>query len=356
MRLSPFSLSRRAVVAPLLLLSALLISAPRAAAQDAGKTTTPPPQQQPPGPKLSGDEAKLAQKIEAATDAPGRLAAAEEFLKKYPKSAVRAQLATFLADQISALKDNAQVLALGERYMALFPEPAETVHFAPAMVEAYAAAQRFDDAFRVGAASLAVSPDDARVLSLLAFHGIQQARSNNPKFAQQSQTYLPKAVALFEAGTKPAGVADVQFDAYKKAWLPQLYQLQGVVALSTGDTAGAIARAQKALALSQSDPMNFYIIGVAKNEEYQKMAAQYQPMAEGPQKTELRGKIDAKIDEIIDYYARVVALTADAPQHKALHDGVLADMTSYYKFRHNGSTDGMQAIIDKHKKPAPPQP
>ena len=27
-------------------------------------------------------------------------------------------------------------------------------------------------------------------------------------------------------------------------------------------------------------------------------------------------------------------------------------LTAYYKYRHNGSTDGMQQLIDKYKKPA----
>jgi hypothetical protein len=88
------------------------------------------------------------------------------------------------------------------------------------------------------------------------------------------------------------------------------------------------------------------------------MAAEHKSMAEGAPKAALMTKINAHLDEIVDHYAHAVALMEGQPQHQQLRAQVLQDMTSYYKFRHNGSTDGMQQLIDKYKKPAatPPTP
>jgi len=32
---------------------------------------------------------------------------------------------------------------------------------------------------------------------------------------------------------------------------------------------------------------------------------------------------------------------------------MMADLTSYYKYRHNNSVEGMQQLIDKYKTPKP---
>lgn len=342
------SFTPRAIAVSALLLFAVFTFAAPAWAQDAAKV------QPPPAPKVSDGESKLADKINKAPDAAAKLAAAEEFVKKYPTSPLRGQLADHLTGQVLGVKDDAQKIAAAEKFLTIFSGAGEDVHVAPFLVESYIAAQRFDDAFRTGGAWLAKSPEDVSVLAPLAFHAIDQARRNNPKFTAQGQQYLVKAVELFEAGKKPAGMEDAQFADFKTAWLPQLYQVQALLALNSGNAAEAAARAQKAAAINTTDPINYYLVGSARNEEYQKMAQQYQTMPAGTQKTEMMNQINAKLDEVIDLYARTVALAAGIEQHKGLHDQTLQDMTSYYKFRHNGSTDGMQALIDKYKKPATP--
>lgn len=313
-------------------------------------------QDNPQGPKVSDGEAKLGDKIQNAPDAAAKLSAAEEFLKKYPKSPLRPQIANYLSGQILLVADNAQKGSLAAKYLGLFTETSEGVHLAPVVVDEYVRAQRFDDAFKAGAAWLAKAPDDPRVLAVLAFHGIDQARRNNAAYVAQAQQYLPKAVALLEAGTKPAGADAAHFDTFKAAWLPQLYQVQAVIAIGADKYPEAIERAQKAIALSPRDPVNYYIVGSAKDREYERMATQYRAMAEGPPKNEMLGKINATMDEVIDYYARTVAAAEGNEPLKGLREQVLQDMTNYYKFRHNGSTDGLQQLIDKYKQPAPPAP
>lgn len=341
------SFTSRLFVASALLVFTLFASAPSASAQqDAAKDKKDQV-------KVPEAEGKLAQNIEKAPDAAGKLQAAEAFLKKYPKSTLRPQIVDYLAGELIAVADNAQKIALSDRYMALFPAAGEGERITPYLVETYIAAQRFDDAYRIGGAWLAKNPNDVRVLAPLSFHAIDLAQKGNTKFVQHGGPYGAKAIELMEAGTKPADMTDEYYTRFKQSWLPQLYQTQGFISISSGDPAGAIVHLQKAIAISPHDPINYYLIGSARDEEYRKMADQYQSMMAGPQKTELMGKINAKLDDVIDNYARVVALSEGRAELKQLHDQILQDMTTYYKYR-KGSTDGMQALVDKYKKPATP--
>ena len=304
--------------------------------------------------KVSDGESKLAQQIEKATDAAAKLTAAEEFIKKYPKSTLRPQIAKHLAGQVVGAPE-AQRIALAERYLSLFSEPGENEFVTPALVNSYAAAERFDDAFRVGAAWLAKNQDDAPVLAVLSFHGINQAARGNQKFAQQAREYGPRALKLFEADTRPARFDDALWKETKESWTPKVHQSLGFLAILTEKWAEALPHLEKAAALAPSDPLNYFLLGNLKDNEYRQMAAQYQGLMPGPARNEMLTKINAKLDEIVDLYARAVALAEGQPAHQQLREQVIQDMTSYYKFRHNGSTNGMQQLIDKYK-PQPAKP
>lgn len=296
-------------------------------------------------------ETELADQIAKAPDAAAKLAAAEQFVKKYPKSQLRPLIVERLAVIAFSPTDIAQKIAHVERLISLFPEAGENVLVAPYLVDAYVAAQRFDDAFRVGGAWLAKNPNDVRVLTVLSFHAINLAQRNNPKFVAQGQPYGLKAIELLEAGTKPADMTDEQFREFKNSWLPQLYQTQGLVSLVSGNTSDALAKLQKAVGLNPSDPVTHYLMGTVRNEEYVKLATQIKTMSAEAQKKEIP-KVNALLDEIIDHYAHTVALAEGMKEHEQLRAQVVNDMTSYYKYRHNGSTDGLQQLIDKYKKPA----
>ncbi|MGH9903361.1 MAG: hypothetical protein ACRD68_16265, partial [Pyrinomonadaceae bacterium] len=182
-------------------------------------------------PQASEGERKAAMKINEAPDAAAKLAAAGEFIKKYPKSALRPQVAGYVAGQINAVQDAAQRITLAESFQTQFTSPGEADSLTPPLIETYVAANRMDDAFRVGAAWLVKNPEDVGVLTTLAHNGIEQAKKNNPKFIEQGQKYGLQAVELIEADKKPAGTTDEQWNQYKNFWLPQLYQSLGLVAL-----------------------------------------------------------------------------------------------------------------------------
>ena len=194
-----------------------LIAAARASAQMPGypqppatspQTPTYPDQNQPKGqPKEKGApsdaEVKAAQAVQSAADVQATAAAASEFVKKYPKSSLRPQVARGVATKIAAVPDPAQRVTLAEGALKLFDKPAEMDIINPVLISAYVEAKRFDEAFRVVGATLDKSPDDVPVRTQMALIGIDQARLGNAKFVPQSQQYAVKAIELIFVALSP---------------------------------------------------------------------------------------------------------------------------------------------------------
>ena len=57
-----------------------------------------------------------------------------------------------------------------------------------------------------------------------------------------------------------------------------------------------------------------------------------------------------QLDHVIDVYAQAIAASEASPQYQQAAAALRENLTAYYKYRHNNSTDGMQALIDRYKK------
>jgi tetratricopeptide (TPR) repeat protein len=132
--------------------------------------------------------------------------------------------------------------------------------------------------------------------------------------------------------------------------LPYLYQSLGLIAYMSGNKDDAKVKLQKALELNPNEPFTYVLLGSLVNEEYQVLAERHKSMMAGPLKDETLKRANAKIDEVIDFYAHAVGLSEGNAAYQNIHDQILQDLTAYYKYRHSGSTDGLQALIDKYKK------
>lgn len=304
--------------------------------------------------QVSDAERKAAQKINDAKDAAAKMAAAGEFLKKYPKSSLRPKVARFIADQIRSTQDTAQKISLAETYLNTFSEASETNLVYPILINAYINAKRVEDAFNAAGPWLEQNPNEVDVLYMLAVTGTDEARRQNPKYAKQSQQYGIKAIELIEADKRPEAFTVEGWNKNKVIWLPQLYQTTGLLSLLAGDTADAITRLEKSAKLNPSDPYNYVMLSGIKNEQYGNAAKQLQEMPAGAARTETEKKLTAQLDEIIDLYAHAIGLMEGKQQYQQLHDRLMTDLTNYYKFRHNNSTAGMQDLINKYKQPSTP--
>jgi hypothetical protein len=289
-------------------------------------------------------------KIQSAPDVPAKVIAAGEFAKKYPKSLQRTEVVTYVAREADKLQDGPQRIAQLENILTVFKELSDAEVIMPILIDAYLKEKRPDDAFRVTATYLAQNPNDIAVLTQAVIEGADQAKNQNPKFVAQSQQYGTKAIELIEAGKKPEKFDDVKWGEYKTRWLPIIYQTLGMLALMTGNKPDARAKLDKSISLNSGDPFTYVLIGTMLNEDYEQIAKEYKSASAGPLKDAMLKQAHSKMDEVIDSYAHAVGLSEGKPPYKQLHDQMLQDLQSYYAYRHGGSTDGMQQLIDKYKQ------
>jgi hypothetical protein len=313
-------------------------SARSSTSQTAAKTTVP------------DAEAKAVKAVEAAKDVPAKFAAAEDFVKKYPTSKARPQVAQYTAGQVFGVTDSTQRVALAQKYLAVFTDPSEAKLVKPVLIDALVQLNRVDEAFDNGASYLANDAEDVQVRIMLVIAGAELARSQNVKYIKVSREYGVKAIELVEADKKPAAM-DAETWVKEKAMLPTLYQQMGVMSLVEQKSAEAQASLEKAAKLNPADPFNHALLGSITNSEYQSLAQTVRGLPEGKSKDELLQKANAILDTVIEHYAHAVALAAGKPQYKPLTDQVMADLTIYYKYRHKNSDEGLQKYIDSYKLP-----
>lgn len=299
---------------------------------------------------VSKGEQEAFAKIQSAPDVPAKVAAAGEFVKKYPKSLQRTEAVTYVAREAEKLQDGTQRITQLENILNVFKEPSYTEVVMPILIDAYIKEKRPDDAFRVAAIYLGKDPNDVAVLTAVVIEGAEQAKNRNAKFVAQSQQYGAKAIEFIEAGKKPEKFDDAKWGEYQTKWLPIIYQTLGMLALMTGNKADAKAKLDKSVSLNSGDPFTYVLIGTMLNEDYEQLAKEYKSASAGPLKDAMLKQAHAKMDEVIDNYAHAVGLSEGKPPYKPLHDQMLQDLQSYYAYRHGGSTDGMQQLIDKYKQ------
>lgn len=316
------------------------------------QTPTPTPNTQ--QPKLAPDEGKLVDKITAAPDPAGKLAAAGELLKKYPKTEIRGQVVLELANKIREVKDPAQKLTLAQQLQTMFKDPADEPTVMPVVIDALADANQLDQAFAKGSDFLTRNPESIEVLVELVSIGTEQAKKQNTKFVDQSIRYGTQAIALVDANKKPADFDEATWQQFKTTTVPSLHQSLGLLYMIKGASAEAKAQYVKASQVAPSDPFNFVMIAALMNDEYQAAAKAYQTMAAGAPKDAQLKKVEALLDTVIDAYAHAIALSEGSAPLAQVRQQYLQDLQSYYKYRHNNSTTGMQQLIDKYKPAAKP--
>jgi hypothetical protein len=324
--------------------SATLLAAPAAPSaysrQDKTKQSAPPDAEQ-----------KAVAKVQAAPDVAAKLVAAGEFIKKYPKSTLRSKVVSHIAQEITKIQEGAQRITQLENMLTVFKEPGDGEVITPILIDLYFKESRPDDGFRVASAYLAKNPNDVAVLTQAALEGVEQAKKKEAKFAQQSVQFGSKAIELIESGKKPDAFDDARWGEYRSQWLPLLYQQMGLLSMMTGNMADAKIRLEKAGSLNAKDPFTFVLLGSMHNEAYQQLAEQHRAASPGPQRDTILKQAHAKLDEVIEFFARAVGLSEGNATYQQLHDQILQDLQAYYKYRHGGSSDGLQQLIDKYKMP-----
>jgi hypothetical protein len=302
-------------------------------------------------PKVPAEEAKMAQAITSAPDAAAKVKAGADFVKKYPKSTLRSQVAGNLVDEIERVTDPAGKVGMAQTFQTTFTEPSEQEMIMPTLVESLAQAKRIDEAFTIGTEFLGKNPDSILVLVRLLSAGTEAAKAQNAKYIPQSLQYGGHAIELIEAGKLPAGVDLLAWQGYKASLVPTLYQSMGMLHFLKGDRADAKARLTKASQLVPNEPFNYLMLASIQDDEYQEAAKAYQARPGGAARDQALQKAHTAMDSTIDLYAHFVAVAEGNARFADSRTQTMQTLEAYYKYRHKG-TEGLQALIDKYK----PQP
>lgn len=298
--------------------------------------------------KVSEGEAKSADAVQTAVGAAAKLAAATAFVTKHPKSSLRAKVAEHVGIEITNVTTAAEKMRLAEEMQKLFTAADEGVIVKRVMMDAYLSSERWDEGFGLAAAALTANPNDVWLLTRLTAASSEAAKRQNGKFVTAGLEHGAKAIAVIEGNQKPAGVEDAVW-ARNKEYLPRLYQDLGVLSLVSRNLPEARTRFEKAAQLAPTDPINFAMLASVIEQDYQDVATRYQGMPAGEEKEKLLKRANELMDEMIESYARTIGVAGTRPEYQPLSKQALENLTPYYKYRHNNSTDGMQALIDKYK-------
>lgn len=300
-------------------------------------------------PKVSGGEREAAQKIEKAKGTEAKLQLAAAFVKKYPQSPLRGQIAEAIAHEIAATTDNQAKGSLAQTFLDIFNLPGEAPLVTASLLNSYINTGQTQDAMTLGAKWLVEHPDDVAVLQNLTILASAEAIKNNNAFIVPGRDYGAKALAILEADKMPAGFDAAKWPDFKRQSLVSLYRETGILAFKAGDNAAAIPLLEKAVGLNSPDAAIYFLLSDLLNDVYEESAkrAIVSSAADKPAATQ---KAEAALDRVIDAYAHAIAITDGKAEFTQANAAFRERIGPYYKYRHKGSTDGMQQLIDKYKK------
>ncbi|HXR99477.1 MAG TPA: hypothetical protein VN724_02875 [Pyrinomonadaceae bacterium] len=221
--------------------------------------------------------------------------------------------------------------------------------------------KKFTEAYSTGAKILADEPNYLRAQIDLGYAGYLAASAKNEQFNSQALEYARAAIQAIEAGKTPNEWAPFKG---KDDTLAYLNYAVGFLTLKTSPDS-AIDSLLKA-AQFESDikrtPSTYYFLAVAyESGPYKTLSAAYQKdfadKPETPASKAALEKLGVVMDRIVDAYARAIASAGTDPKTQQSRNEWLAQMTTYYKFRHNNSDAGLtEFIAGALQKPLPPKP
>lgn len=297
--------------------------------------------------KFNADEGKIIKKLQDGKTFQAKMQAAGEFVKKFPNSAGRRQIAEHMATEVE--KAGAASLAANvSAYNAVFNTPEESDLLAPMLIDNYLKTKDYENAFKTAEGYLKRDQLDSTVRLQLAVEGSNLARSGEGAYIEPSIQYAGEFIALVEGGKRHASIDDQKWKEYQTQWLPTAYESRGILYQQSSRIEEARKDFDKAIAVNPAQINSTILVAIMVDDEYQALARKHMA-ANGAEKDALLKQANTKLDEAIELLARAVAVT-DGNNGAAQINGQLREtLTAYYKYRHNSSTDGLQTLIDKYK-------
>ena len=221
--------------------------------------------------------------------------------------------------------------------------------------------KKFAEAYKTGEKILADEPNYLRAQIDLAYAGYLAASAKNEAFNATALDYARKSITEIEAGKAPADWAPFKG---KDDTLAYLNYAVGFLTLKTNpdQAIDSLLKAARYESDIKKTPSTYYFLAAAyESGPYKTMSAAYQTnyanKPETPESKAALEKLNVVMDRIIDAYARAIAAAGTDPKTDQSRKEWLTQMSTYYKFRHEGSETGMtEFIASALQKPLPPKP
>ena len=221
--------------------------------------------------------------------------------------------------------------------------------------------KKFAEAYSMGAKILADEPNYLRVQIDLGYAGYLAASAKNESFNATALDYARKAISEIESGKAPADWAPFKG---KDDTLAYLNYAVGFLTLKTNQDQAidALLKAAKYDSDIKKTPSTYYFLAAAYEAgPYKTLSAAYQTQYAGkpetPESKAALEKLGVVMDRIVDAYARAIATAGTDPKTEQSRKEWLTQMSTYYKFRNNGSDAGLTEFIAASlQKPLPPKP
>src|SRR5881296_2900258 len=152
--------------------------------------------------QISPEEIAFAA-VSAATNPAARLAAAEDFIARFPKSSKRSDVAKLVSEQLTVLRNPEIAISLLDRARTIFTSSAELEFLKPAALEVYANGDRADEAFALASDLLSRKPYELGILMKMTSLGVREARNKKLKYAELSLGYGLRAIEIIEKEQRP---------------------------------------------------------------------------------------------------------------------------------------------------------
>jgi hypothetical protein len=209
--------------------------------------------------------------------------------------------------------------------------------------------KKYAAAFDVGKQVLAAEPENLRTMINLASAGYLASNAGDASSNAETLELARRATKMLEQGAQPSDWKP--FTGQPDA-LAYLHFITGELILKESP-AESVNYFRKAIA-SEGAVKNTPVI-------YSRLAAAYVASRYEPQSKEFEARfggreatpeskaaleeINSTVDRITDAYARAVALGGTEAQYAQARARWMQELTRFYKFRHNDSTEGLDAYI-----------
>jgi tetratricopeptide (TPR) repeat protein len=211
--------------------------------------------------------------------------------------------------------------------------------------------KNYNEAFASSQQVLADFPDDLEVLYRLVGAGFIALDSKNTANNAAASTYAKKLIQLVEAGKSP------DTSKSKDEILGNLNYALGLFTQTSQptDAINYFIKAAQYEGSSKKDPKTYlFLADLYEKGEYTKLATQYNTSCKTPEQLQtqeckdLGVKVNQVVDHMIDALARAIAYSNVGPDAAKLAQARAAwmeQLTTYYKFRNEGSDTGLKELI-----------